>query len=381
MPPWNPSSPHTAPVLCGRAALWAVVWLMTGCHSGVYQPSNLPLEYAANPVVNVQSLDLSHLARPVASSHMIGPGDTLLVTLISGVDNEKPTSWELTVGDDGMLQVPLVGQLPVAGHDVPTAQNVIRTASIQRGIFRQPSISLSVKQQKTNRVTVLGAVNKTGVHELPAAASDLLSALVAAGGLNESADTVIEIRRARPSGSAGIDEGTRIATASYDASGEGSSSLVGPMDLHRSAEEIVHVDLIAATQQPSHAGGFLLGDGDVVVVRQRSPRYIQVMGIVHRPDQFELPHHQNVRLLDALAMAGGPTVSLADEVLITRQAPGVGTPVVIEASIAKARKQPQSNLLLMDGDVVHVKETPITFLLDAIRSVVRVGVNGSISAL
>ena len=78
-------------------------------------------------------------------------------------------------------------------------------------------------------------------------------------------------------------------------------------------------------------------------------------------------------------MAGGVTESIADRVTIVRRVPDRPEPVVIRISLNKARSGGNDNLLLQDGDVVNVDETPVTFVVGAVRQMIRVGVNGSIS--
>ncbi len=72
------------------------------------------------------------------------------------------------------------------------------------------------------------------------------------------------------------------------------------------------------------------------MVMKRPKRFIHVMGLVHRPDQYEIPDEiPDPRLLDAIAMAGSQTLSVADKVHIIRQLPDRPDPVVIEASIPR----------------------------------------------
>ena len=57
--------------------------------------------------------------------------------------------------------------------------------------------------KRVDRVTVVGAVKKPGVYEIPRGSSDLLAAIVTAGGLADDAGTEVEIRSpARPATSA-----------------------------------------------------------------------------------------------------------------------------------------------------------------------------------
>jgi hypothetical protein len=67
-------------------------------------------------------------------------------------------------------------------------------------------------------------------------------------------------------------------------------------------------------------------------------------------------------------------MEIADSVKIIRQVPGEPRPIVILASVRYAKQGGEDNLALIPGDVVSVEETPLTFTVDAVRSLLRFGV-------
>ena len=375
--------------------------ILSGCQRGMYHPSALPAELIASPTVDVRTLDLSRLASPTANSQKIGPGDILHVTVVTGAEDRQPDAWPMRVNEDGTVQVPLVGSIQLAGLDLQSAQNVVRQTSINRGIFKNPSVSIGVEKRQTNRVTVLGAVDEPGSFDLDASSSDLLAAISAAGGLTPEASQMVEIRQppqrawngspAYPStpeldAIPGFDSPTPAGEptpAVPPSDGDVASVYQGMQrvshDEHAAVEtESFSIDLIAATSTPTPRS-YPLKDGAVVMIRPQKPRYIRVLGLVNRPDQFEIQPSQNVRVLDALAMAGGRTVSAADRVFVIRQSPFGQEPALIETSVTQAKENPAENLLLADGDVVSVEETPTTFVLGIFRQFIRIGVNGTAS--
>jgi polysaccharide biosynthesis/export protein len=80
----------------------------------------------------------------------------------------------------------------------------------------------------------------------------------------------------------------------------------------RLQNDAVRIDLIAASEglMPEYR----IDDGSIIMVREQEPTTIQVIGLVRRPNQFEIPPERQVRLLDAIALAGGLTLELADKV-------------------------------------------------------------------
>ncbi|MEM8677954.1 MAG: SLBB domain-containing protein, partial [Planctomycetota bacterium] len=323
-----------------------------------------PARFAARTSHDVRTLDLSRLASGDANSEIIYPGDSLAVAVVTGAEEEPVTPWNLTVSEDGLIDVPIIGQVQVAGQSLVSAERMLRQAAIDRQLYRSPSVSVMVAERRTNRITVTGAVEEPGIVELPTAGSDLLAAIVAAGGLTDAADRFVEIKRSTPFGPTFMANQPGVQQASY-ASGE-------PVGDPSSTT----VDLISAVAQPNPAG-YRISDGDVIVVREKPARFIHVLGLVNKPDQFEVPAHQNITLLNAISMAGGLTSTLADRVVIVRQLSEAEEPITISASIKDAKEDPELNLLLADGDVISVEETPVTFLTTAVTTMIRFGINGA----
>jgi len=332
---------------------------MVGCHNAVYRASKLPAELSVGPVDSTRKLDLSQLARSTTRSDLIYPGDVIEVTVATGLEERTPLSYRLRVSDGGEVDVPLVGPVRVAGLFLKDAEMAIRHECVARKVYRDPIVSVTLKSRKTIRVTVVGAVVSPGAYKLPASNNDLLSALVAAGGLTDEASTIVEIRAAP---------------------GNPRQS-VGHPDARRTVAEndSVRIDLIQATQ--GIVPDYRIVDGSIIMVREREPKKIQVVGLVNRPDQFEIPTDRDVRLLDAIALAGGRTLQLADKVHIIRQLDDTNEPVVIAASVRDAKLGGPSNLRLAPGDIVSVEETPLTFTVGTIRSFVGIGFGASIPGL
>jgi polysaccharide export outer membrane protein len=114
------------------------------------------------------------------------------------------------------------------------------------------------------------------------------------------------------------------------------------------------------------------------MVKKKAERSIYVMGLVRKPDEFEMPLDRDMRLLDALAMAGGRTMEVADKVHIIRNLPEQDQPIVVQASVNEAKRDAAANIRLAAGDVVSVEETPLTFTIDTLRSFIRFGFSSTV---
>jgi polysaccharide export outer membrane protein len=350
-------------------------------------------------VDNVQTVDLSKLSAPAVNSEAIDRGDVLAVTIdssFSGANDRRPNVTPVRVGDDGYANVPLIGRVPLAGLTLSAAEQAITAAAVERGIFRDPVVTVTMQRQRMNKVTVLGAVEKPGIYELPRASSALLNALVVAGGLNKEAGMEVELHRPPQ-----LNGDSRLAQNNTDPSavpavytepqvaapeasvGTGANAMAGNGNPQLAVAGGVgmtpistRIDLAQAVKQGGQS--YYLNDGDVVMVYKRDPHPIHVIGLVREPGEFELPVNREMRMLDALAKAKGVSSQVADKVHVIRQMPGQAEPIVIQISLHEAKTSGKGNIRLASGDIVSVEQTPATVMYDVVNNFLRFGVSGSI---
>ncbi len=331
----------------------------------MYRAETLPAELMAKVPVSIDSLDLSKLADPSVQTDVVSPGDLLEVTLVTDFSKWTTSTTPVRVSPDGTIEVPLVGRVQVAGMEIEQAEQAVITESVARGVFRSPCITVTMKQPRMNKITVLGAVEKPGVQELPRNASTLLAALVAAGGLSKEASTELEIRR----GKTAEDVVKRppvardASLAGYDERGEG---LPGTS---------IRINLATAVRD-----GVIpcrLEDGDVVHVLKRDIPPVSVIGLVQKPGEFEFPRNRPLYFLDAVALAGGVSSPVADKALIIRRTSDQKTVAQIEVSIQAAKRGAQ-NLELQPGDTVSIERTPATVFVDTLQTFFRIGFSSNL---
>ncbi|MEO2032520.1 MAG: hypothetical protein ABGZ35_10590, partial [Planctomycetaceae bacterium] len=133
-----------------------------------------------------------------------------------------------------------------------------------------------------------------------------------------------------------------------------------------------------ANTSGSDLGQTMVPEGSVVHVEAAPPRPIQVIGVI-RNQAIEVPAGKNVRLLDAITLAGGQTYSnwISDRVTIIRREPGGNNTMRIKASIRKATADAKENLLLAPYDIVSVEENALTFTLSTLSGFIGAGMNAS----
>jgi polysaccharide export outer membrane protein len=369
--------PATTAIGC---CVLAALVLASGCNRGAYRASKLPSQFQASLVHSAQHVDLSQLSQSSPRSEVVYPGDTVHLSVATGLESRPVSGWLLRVNESGTVNVPLIGDVEVGGMELTFAESAVQQAGITRGIYRNPQVTMTIERRRSNKVTVLGAVNKEGTYELPSNQSDLLAALVAAGGLSEEADTRVEIRNpGLPSltGSASDDGGLSTLDAvtdhtDHDAGSVRQTGYAGQSSM--ATPQAVQVDLASPGVAQSN---LRVQDGGVVMVMQRPPTTVQVLGLVKKPGQVEIPAEQEMHLLDAVAMSGGLTTEVADKVLIVRQVAGRDQSVLIQASIDRAKRDHSENIRLAAGDVVSVEETPLTFITTELYKYMRVSVTAA----
>jgi len=355
----------------------SVVLGVSGCaHRRIYRASELPARFAPPSPQDVNAALVSGRLTPPcsASSELITAGDLLDVTIDDGFGEQPAKTSSVWVEEDGTTRIPLIGTVAVAGLTLHEAGRVIAREGVRSGLYRDPYpyVTVEMKRRRMNRVTVMGAVATPGVVHLPRSSSYLLAALVAAGNLTENAGPEVEIRRAaRPRGAPHLIPPHSPHTADGPQAELTSYGHSGPQ-----APQTIRVNLVSAGQADQES--YYLEDGDVVVVGERKPGSICVMGLVEKPDEYELPTDREFRVLEALALAGGRKSQLADKVCIVRHPPDEEEPIEIRVSVREAKRNGAANVKLAAGDVVSVEETPATFTIEMLRNFVRFGLSSSI---
>ncbi|MEO1996063.1 MAG: SLBB domain-containing protein, partial [Planctomycetaceae bacterium] len=272
-----------------------------------------------------------------------------------------------------------IGNVQVVGLELQAAEAAIVAACIYRKLFTSPHVTATMKQRRVNRVTVVGAVETPGTFELPRNVSNLLSAVVAAEGLAEDAGEHVYLRVPRQANAAHNQQTAQNGAHSKIQATGHSARLTpagpSPNSVGMDSQKINLTEVAEAGSQ-----GFPVPDGGVVMVERRDPEPVQVLGLVNNPGTYEFPLGKDVRVLDAIAMAGGMSNGVADKIYVIRNVSGQSNPAVIQLSFEKAKKSSFSNMRLQPTDVVSVEQTMSTIVLDTLKTM-NLGVGASLNAL
>jgi polysaccharide export outer membrane protein len=126
----------------------------------------------------------------VSSTYRIGPKDLLEIEVLE----DSSLGGQARVRENGTIDLPHVGAVPVAGSTAAQAARVIQEA-LERYLQRA-SVRVEVLEFRSRPISILGAVHRPG--NLPFSGRwTLLEALTEAGGLTANrGDTIYVLRRA-----------------------------------------------------------------------------------------------------------------------------------------------------------------------------------------
>jgi len=148
---------------------------------------------AAIPPVHASAEEL--LAQ-VVNEYRIGPSDLLEISVFQVPELSRT----VRVNSDGSLSLPLIGQVKAGGLTGYELETLI-ARKLQENYLQNPQVSVFIKEFVSQRVTVGGSVNKSGIFPI-SGKTTLLQAIALAGGLGKFAvESDIKVFRTLPDGS------------------------------------------------------------------------------------------------------------------------------------------------------------------------------------
>jgi polysaccharide biosynthesis/export protein len=234
----------------------------------------------------------------------LGPGDSVSIQIVG-----QPETTTVYVGDDGTINVPLVGAVQVAGTSPVEAESKVAQALKAGGLFVNPQVIVTVTQSRSEVVSVLGEVQSSGRYPV-SPRTTVVDLLAQAGGVKDGASEIVYVLRRDASG----------ALIRYSVDLTGLSNVENPL--------------------PSQ----ILQGGDSLVVPPAEHFYVE--GEVTTPGTYRL--EPGMTVIQAIARAGGITPRGSERRVQIKRARKSGDYQTVH---------PKSSDPVQPGDIIRVKES------------------------
>ncbi len=249
-------------------------------------------------------------------AYRIGPQDLVEIRVF-----EVPElNIERRVSDEGMINLPLIGDVPVRGlTDSELAERL--KVLLETRYVRRASVTVQVREFRSRPIAVIGAVRQPGNLAFSGSLT-LLEALALAGGLAENHGDVIHVLRRSENG---LSDQLTVAVS----------------DLLTRGDVDVNIPIFA---------------NDVINVPPVVQITIFCLGQVKNPGALTFKDSERITLLTAIARAGGLSERASSKVRIKRQGKG-GREVELQADYKRIVAGKDRDVELEDGDILIVKES------------------------
>lgn len=166
--------------LRGCACAGLIAALLSACST----PAHIALPDA--DLLKLRHAEVYSLADLPAPEVLIQPGDSLRIVRDAQEPAEKDDMTLFLVRPDGLISMPMVGLVHVAGRTPQQVQQEITTRNAR--IYREPQVTVNIAIAPNNRVFIGGAVPNPAFFNLSGTVT-IEQALLSSGGVLPSADS------------------------------------------------------------------------------------------------------------------------------------------------------------------------------------------------
>ena len=260
------------------------------------------------------------------TQYVLGPDDQIKVWAL-GIDELTDKPWR--IDPSGNIDLPMVGKVHAGGLTVDELKSQL-SQQLSKEVLK-PQVSVEIAGFGSQPVSVMGAVNRPGVHQLQGRKT-LMEVVSLAEGLRPDAGPYINISRQIRYGA------IPLPTAKTDASGQ------------FSVADVVVKDLLTGANP---AENILIESHDVITVPTAD--FVYVMGEVHKPGQVMLKEDVRISVLQALASAEGfgPTPA-PQNARIIRFVPGMPERKEIPVNLSKIQAGKAEDVAMQPNDILVV---------------------------
>jgi polysaccharide biosynthesis/export protein len=265
-------------------------------------------------------------AQTTTSTYVLGPGDQIGIQLTPEGDEINGKLWR--VDEAGNVAVPLAGTVHAAGLTTHELEQSL--AARFRTYFRGPQVIVAVNEMRSQPVSIVGAVNAPGVHQLQGHKT-LIEVLALAGGLRADAGYRLKITRQNEWGS------IPLAGSTTDKAGDFS---------------VAEVQLKGLMEAANPEENIAIMPNDVITVPVAEMIY--VIGDVKKSGGFVLGERRQMSVLQALALSEGLGPSARAEEARILRANGADSRTELQVNLKKILAGQAHDVEMQSNDILFV---------------------------
>ncbi|MGC9268540.1 polysaccharide biosynthesis/export family protein [Acidiphilium sp.] len=133
--------------------------------------------------------DLPPLPPASAQGYRLGTGDQVRLVVF----DQKQLSADYSVGDSGMIDIPLLGPVRAAGLTATGLAHAIAAGLQTRGILRHPNVAVEIRKYRP--FSILGEVNKPGQYAFEPGMTVLTAVSIADGFTYRAVESTVGVIR------------------------------------------------------------------------------------------------------------------------------------------------------------------------------------------
>jgi polysaccharide export outer membrane protein len=319
--------------LKAKPALLATVFLSLGLPA-TYAQEKLQTQQQTNEKIQ----ELAALARPQVLETPIGSGDLLHIDVF----DVPELSRDVRVSDTGDITYPLIpGKIVTAGLTSYQLEQKLAQLLIENGLVSHPQVSVFVKEQNSQPVTLVGAVQKPMVYQV-IRPTTLLELLADAGGITDVAGSDVIVTRPAPSGDKNAVKND-VKGVTVDTSSDTQTITIRLQDLLESGNPAYNISIYG---------------GDTVSVPRAGIVYVMGGGIAQPGGYVLQSHGEQITVLKAVALAHGLTgFAKGDQAVIIRKNVATGQNDTIPVQIKKIENRKTDDMAMQSNDILYIPDS------------------------
>lgn len=259
-------------------------------------------------------------------SYVLGPDDRIQIQAFQVP--ELPNT-PVQIAGDGSINLPLAGRVQAGGLTISGLEQELAARFSE--YVRNPSVTVSIVEYRSQPVSVVGAVNNPGLIQLKGR-KNLVEVIASAGGLRNDAGNEATITRAVAKGPLPVPDAKTDPSGKY---------YVARVKLHNVLE--------ANSPQDN-----IIIEADDQIMIPKAPM-LYVVGAVQKPGGYILSSRDTVTVLQAVALAGGltPVASAKKAKIMHRNGDG-SAPTELPTNVSKILSGEAPDVSLHRDDILFI---------------------------